>query len=326
MQFRLTRMVIVVVGLAVATAACGKYSLGSIRSLKAFKDGATLYAKGDYPGAAGKFQESITHNPDFGFSYFYLGNSYDNMYRATRAGDPENDSLLPRAAENYRLAIDKLENSEESQAAQIRKLAFEYLIAVYGPDKLDDFDRAEPVARELIAYEPNEPGNYQLLGRLYEAQGDVEQAEAMFQEAIEARPDAPLSYQLLAHFYNRQGEFDKTMDAFQQRAQLEPNNPEAWHTMGTFYYEKVYLDEAVERDQAIEYIEAGVAADDRALDLNPDYYEAVTYKAMLMGLRASKETTRAAQEKYLAEAEALRERAVEIQNKQGTEVAVPAAN
>lgn len=327
MQFRLARMVVVVVGLAVATTACGKYSLGSIRSLKAFKDGAALYAKGDYPGAAEKFQESITHNPDFGFSYFYLGNSYDNMYRATRAGDPENDALLPRAAENYRLAIDKLADSEEPQAAQFRKLSFEYLIAVYGADKLDDFSKAEPVAKELIEYEPNEPGNYHLLARLYEDQGDIEQAEATFRRAIEVRPDSPLSYQLLAHFYNRQGEFDKTMEAFQQRAELEPNNPEAWHTMGTFYYEKVYLDQAVERPQAIEYIEAGVAAEDRALSINPDYYEAVTYKAMLMGLRASKETTRAAQEKYLAEAEALRERAVEIQNKQqGLADAVPAAN
>ena len=48
MQFRMTRMVVLVAGLAVATGACGKYSIGSIRSLKAFKDGAALYEKGDY--------------------------------------------------------------------------------------------------------------------------------------------------------------------------------------------------------------------------------------------------------------------------------------
>lgn len=326
MQFRLTRMAVIVVGIAVATTACGKYSLSSIRSLKSFKDGAELYAKGDYPGAAAEFQDSIAHNPEFGFSYFYLGNSFDNMYRATRAGDAENDALLPRAAENYRLATDKLEGSTEPQAAQIRKLSFEYLIAVYGTDKLDDFSQAEPAARALIAYEPNEPGNYQLLGRLYEGQGDIEQAEAMFLEAIQVQPDSPLSYQLLAHFYNRQGEFDKTMEAFQQRAELEPNNPEAWHTMGTFYYDKVYQDQSVERPQAIAYIESGVTAEDMALDLNPDYYEAVTYKSMLLALRASKETSRAVQEKYLAEAAVLQERAVEIQNKQGSAVAVPEAN
>jgi tetratricopeptide (TPR) repeat protein len=324
MQFRITRMVVLVAGLAVATSACGKYSLSSIRSLKAFKDGAGLYQKGDYPGAAAKFEESISHNPDFGFSYFYLGNSVDNMYRPGRRGEAANDALLPKAAENYRLAIDKLAGSEEPQAAQFRKLAFEYLIAVYGADKLDDFSKAEPVARELIAYEPNEPGNYQLLARLYEDQGDYEQAEAMFLKAIEVNPNAPLGHQLIAHYYNRQGEFDKTMAAFLKRAELEPNNPEAWHTMGHYYYEKVYRDTSVPRDQAIAYLQSGLEAEDRALGINPDYFEAVTYKSLLLALQASRSPNPADQKRLLGQAAELRARAVELQNKQGAPV--PAAN
>ena len=289
MQFRFARMIVLVAGLAVATSACGKYSLSSIRSLKAFKDGATLYQKGDYPGAAAKLEESLSFNPDFGFSYFYLGNSYDNMYRPVRKGEAANDALLPKAAENYRLAVDKLAGSEEPQAAQFRKLAFEYLIAIYGSDKLDDFSKAEPVARELIAYEPNEPGNYQLLARLYEEQGDYEQAEAMFLKAIDVRPDAPLGHQLLAHYYNRQGEFDKTMEEFAKRAELEPNNPEAWHTMGHYYYEKVYRDASVPRERAIEYLKSGMEAEDKALAINPDYFEAVTYKSLLLAMQANRE-------------------------------------
>ena len=302
MQFRFARMIVLVAGLAVATSACGKYSLSSIRSLKAFKDGATLYQKGDYPGAAAKLEESLSFNPDFGFSYFYLGNSYDNMYRPVRKGEAANDALLPKAAENYRLAVDKLAGSEEPQAAQFRKLAFEYLIAIYGSDKLDDFSKAEPVARELIAYEPNEPGNYQLLARLYEEQGDYEQAEAMFLKAIDVRPDAPLGHQLLAHYYNRQGEFDKTMEEFAKRAELEPNNPEAWHTMGHYYYEKVYRDASVPRERAIEYLKSGMEAEDKALAINPDYFESVTYKILLLAMQANRERSPAEQNRLLAEA------------------------
>jgi len=320
MQFRFARMIVLVAGLAVATSACGKYSLSSIRSLKAFKDGATLYQKGDYPGAAAKLEESLSFNPDFGFSYFYLGNSYDNMYRPVRKGEAANDALLPKAAQNYRLAVDKLAGSEEPQAAQFRKLAFEYLIAIYGSDKLDDFSKAEPVARELIAYEPNEPGNYQLLARLYEEQGDYEQAEAMFLKAIDVRPDAPLGHQLLAHYYNRQGEFDKTMEEFAKRAELEPNNPEAWHTMGHYYYEKVYRDASVPRERALEYLKSGMEAEDKALAINPDYFEAVTYKSLLLAMQANRERSPAEQKRLLAEAAELRERAVALQNKQGSTV------
>jgi tetratricopeptide (TPR) repeat protein len=324
MQFRITRMVVLVAGLAVATSACGKYSLSSIRSLKAFKDGASLYQKGDYPGAATKFEEAIAQNPEFGFSYFYLGNSLDNMYRPGRRGEAANDALLPKAAQNYRLAIDKLAGSQEPQAAQFRKLSFEYLIAAYGKDKLDDFSQAEPVARELIAYEPNDPGNYQLLARLYEDQGDYEQAEAMFLKAIEVNPNVPLGHQLLAHYYNRQGEFDKTMASFLKRAELEPNNPEAWHTMGHYYYEKVYRDTSVPPQQAMTYLQSGLQAEDKALSINPDYFEAVTYKSLLLALQANRERNPAEQKRLLAASAELRERAVELQSKQGAPV--PTAN
>ena len=246
------------------------------------------------------------------------------MYRPSRRGEPANDAFLPKAVENYRMAIDKLAGSEEPQAAQFRKLSFEYLIAAYGSDKLNDFSKAEPVAKELIALEPNEPGNYQAAGQLYEDQGDYEQAEAMFLQAIEVNPNAPLAHQLIAHYYNRQGEFDKTMAAFQKRAELEPNNPEAWHTMGTYYYEKAYRDSTVSREQALTYIQAGIQAEDKALAINPDYFDAVSYKSLLLALQANKERSPAEQKRLLAEANELRDRAMELQTKQGAPV--PASN
>lgn len=325
MQFRLTRMVVLVAGLALAmtaTSACGKYSLGSIRSLKAFKDGLALYTKGDYRTATTKFEESIGHNPDFGFSYFYLANSYDNQYRSSRRGEAENDALLPKAADYYRQSIEKLAPlAEDPQAAEFRKRSFEFLIALYGSDKLDDFSKAEPVAKELIQFQPSDPGNYQLLGRLYEDQALYDQAEAMFTQAIEVKPSDALGYQLLAGYYNRRGEFDKTMANFLKRAELEPNNPEAWHIMGTYYYDKVYRDQSVPREAGIEYLLKGIESEDKALSLNPDYLEAVSYKELLIRLRANKERDRAVINKLVAEADALQKRGQEIQARQGAAAA-----
>jgi hypothetical protein len=114
------------------------------------------------------------------------------------------------------------------------------------------------------------------------------------------------------------------MAAYQRRAELEPNNPEAWHTMGVFYYEKVYRDPSVETAQAIAYLQSGTEAEDRALAINPDYFEAVTYKSLLLALQANRERSPAEQKRLLAEAAELRARAVELQNKQGA--AVPTAN
>jgi tetratricopeptide (TPR) repeat protein len=323
MQFRFTRMIVLVVGVAVATSACGRYSWSNLRSAKAFKDGLALYSGADYRGAIDEFEHAVGTNPGFqaaGFAYFYLGNSHDMLYRPARKGEPENDAHLGEAVDYYRQAIDQLASSDMEQAPEFRKRSYEYLISAYGPDKLDDFSMAEPLARELISIEPEEPSNYQALARLYEEQGMYEEAEQMFAQAIEVRPDDPAGYQLLAGYFNRQGEFDKTIEAFMKRAELEPNNPEAWHTMGTYQYEKVFRDKSLTRDQASAYIEAGLEAEDKALELNADYFEAVTFKNLLLRLKANLERNPAAQRALLEEADELRERAEALQARQAGEL------
>src|SRR5690349_12115712 len=97
MQFRFARTVVLVAGLAIATTACGRYSIGSIRSAKAFQDAIGQYQGGRFAEASANFEEAIRLNPDFGFSYFFLGNSYDKLYRPTRKGEAENDAYLTRA-------------------------------------------------------------------------------------------------------------------------------------------------------------------------------------------------------------------------------------
>lgn len=323
MQSRFTRMALFVIGMGLATAACGQYSIGNIRALKAFKDANAAYAKGDYRAALPLYEQAIQHNPDLGFAYFFIGNSYDKLYKPSRKGEAENDAYLPKAVENYRLAIEKLKGATDPQGVQFRKLSYEYLIAAYGSDKLNDFNQAEPIAKELIALEPNEPTNYQALGRLYEDQGRYDEAEAMFIKAAEVNGGDPLGYQLLAGFYNRQGNFDKTMEAFQKRADLEPTNPEAWHTMGTYYFEKVQRDRRVSPAQAKTYLTAGIAAENKALDLNADYFEALTFKSLLLGLQAQLERDPATVKRLLSEAGELRDRAMDVQKKQ--QAAAPAA-
>lgn len=316
MQFRSTRLIVLVVGLGLATSACGKYSINNIRSLKAFKDGNDLYSKAEYKAAVDRYQQAVELNPDLGFTYFFLGNSYDKLYKAAKKGDPENDAYLPKAVENYKLATEKLTNASDPQQVQFRRLAYEYLIAAYGPDKLNDFAQAEPVAKELIQVEPDEPGNYQALARLYEDQGCYDDAEAMFKKAAEVRPSDALGYQLLAVYYNRQGQFDKTMAALQERADKEPNNPEAWHTMATYYFDKVQRDKRLSKDEAKGYVMKGLEADDKALSLNDEYFDAITYKSLLLRLEANQEKDPGVQKKLLADADQLRTKALALQAKQ----------
>lgn len=318
MQSRFTpiRALVLVLLVAVATSACGRYSIGNLRALMAFKEGNQLYGKADFANAIQRYEEAVRHNPDMGIVYFFLANSYDNLYRPGRTDDAEGEANLRKAVENYNKAIQIISDDEPS-GAQIRKLSYEYLIAAYGPDKLNDFEQAEPIAKRLIDMEPNDIGNYVTLGTLYEDQGRYEEAEAYFLKATEIRPNDPQGYIYLAGYYNRQGDFDKTMAAWEKRAEIEPNNPEAHHTIATWLYEKAFKDFTISNATKRQYIERGIAAEDAALALHADYIEALTFKNILLRMKANMERDRKVIDSLIAEADRLRNRAMELQKIQG---------
>jgi tetratricopeptide (TPR) repeat protein len=316
MRWQSTRVLILVAGLGLA-AGCGKYSINNLRATQAFQTGNMEYQRGEWESAIAEYNRAVTFNPDLGYAYFFMGNSYDNLYRPMRRGEPDNDAYLDRAVENYRLAIEKLKDNDEPQAGRILELSYEYLIAAYGTDKLNDIDQAVPVAQDLIATQPNEPSNYQALGKLYEENGLYEEAEEMFLKAIEVKTDDPLSYEVLAGYYARQGEFAKSMDALQRRADMEPNNPEAWHTLGARYSEEALKNTSLSRAEAQDMVMKGIEAEDRALAINPDYFEALAFKNILLRQQANYETNPARQQQLLSEADTIRARASELQKKQG---------
>ena len=94
--------ILAVMFLAAATTACGQF--GNLKARKHLKDANALYAQADYREAAVQYEEAIKSDPDMIQAYFYLGNSYDNMYKPARKGEAENDALLPKAVKNYEIA------------------------------------------------------------------------------------------------------------------------------------------------------------------------------------------------------------------------------
>jgi tetratricopeptide (TPR) repeat protein len=252
----------------------------------------------------------VALDPTMGDAYFFLGNSYDNQYRATKKGDAKNDELLTKAIADYKTA------SEKASDPKIRRLSMDYLVAAYGPDKLNDPGQAEPIILKMIQMDPKEPVNYFGLAKIYEDNGDYDKAEEQLIKARDEAPNNPAVYMQLAGFYNRQGQFDKTMDALKARAQHEPNNPEAYYTMATYYWEKAYKDFTTPQAQKIEYTQAGIEAVDKALQLKPDYFEALTYKNLLLRVQANLEKDPAKQQALLREADQFRDKAQQVRSKQ----------
>jgi len=303
----LTLAVIVAAGAALT--GCGQ--VNKLRARQAVKDANPMYQGGDYKGALDKYEQALQLDPTMGDIYFFVGNSYDNLYRPARQGEAANDEFLTKAIENYKKAA-----SLEETSTPIRKLSLEYLVAAYGPDKLNDPAQSEPIVQQMIELDPSEPTNYFALGRIYEDSGDYERAEETYLKAKEVRPNEPTVYTTLAGFYNRQGDFEKTIQALQERTAKEPNNPEAHQMVATFYWDKVYRDFRLADAEKQQFVQAGIDEVDKAIQLKNDYVEAITYKNLLLRLQANMEKDLTKQRALIRQADQLRDQALELRKQQ----------
>jgi tetratricopeptide (TPR) repeat protein len=305
-------------GSLTSTVGCAK--VGEIKAKKAFKSANQAYQQQDYKKAADLYEETVAADPNLDSAYFFLGNSYDNQYKPSKKGDAANDGLLQKAVDNYQKAAEKLSASSKPDDKKLGTLSLQYLVAAYGPDKLSDPAKAEPVVQKMIQLEPGEPSNYFALAKIYEDAGAYEEAEKVLQQAKVAKPTDPAVYMTLAGYYNRQGHFDKTIEALEERAAKEPNNPEAFYTIATYYWDEAYRDFKLKEAEKRAFVGKGVEAVDHALQIKPDYMEALVYKNLLLRLQANLEKDPAKQQQLIKDADKLRDKAQELRKQKAAGV------
>ncbi len=282
--------------------------LDQLRALRVIKDAHTQYQRADYEAAAELYEEVLANDPNLVEAYFYLANSYDQQFRPALRGEPENDRMLDLAIENYILS------AERQTYLELQTLSLQYLVAAYGPDKANDPASSEPVLQTMIETDPENPENYYALARLYEDSGLYTEAEEVLLQVTTERSEDPTAYLQLAGFYRRNEQFEQTIEAVRRRAELEPDNPEAYYTISTYYWEKAFRDFTLDDDQEMEYVTLGIAEADKALELNPDYIEALTYKNILLRMQANLTSNVRERRDLIDLADELRDRAQELQD------------
>jgi tetratricopeptide (TPR) repeat protein len=294
---------------------CAK--LNEVKAMRSYKEANKTYQAQDYKKSAQLYADTIAAAPDDDRvtpAYFFLANSLDNQWKPSKKGEPENDKLLNDAVANYQKAAEKLMKSDNADYKKLGKLSLQYLVASYGTDKLNDPAKAEPVLINMIQQEPTDTTLYTQLAKLYEDAGAYDAAESVLLRAKNTHPDSGV-YMQLASYYNRQGQFDKTMEALQERAAKEPNNPEAFYTIATFYWDEAYRDFKLKDAQKKEFVDKGMEAVDKALQIKPDYIDALVYKGLLLRLKANLEPNHDKAMEMIKDAEKLSNQANDLRKK-----------
>ena len=181
-------------GLLGLAATIGCSQVGMVQARRDFKAANAAYQQQDYKKAADLYEQTLKEDPTLSKAYFYLANSYDNQFKPSRKGDAANDALLEKAVNNYQLCADKLQGSADPVDKQLAVRSLEYLQAAYGPDKLNDPAKAEPIVQKMIQSDPGEPANYFVLAKLYEDAGAYPEAEQTLLNAKAAKPSDPAVY------------------------------------------------------------------------------------------------------------------------------------
>jgi tetratricopeptide (TPR) repeat protein len=296
----------------------GCTKVGQLKAMKSLKAANAAYKQQDYKLASDLYEETVQADPNQAVAYFYLANSYDQQFKPSKKGEPANDALLTKAAQNYQTAAEKLSASEKPDDKKLSQLSLQYLVAVYGPDKLNDPAKAEPVVQHMIQLDPSETTNYFALAKIYEDAGAYDNAEQMLQKAKEAKPNDPDVYSQLAGYYNRQAQFEKTIEALEQGATKQPNNPEAFYKIATYYWDEAYRDARLKPEQKKEFVQKGLAATDQALKIKSDYMDALVYKGLLLRLQANMEKDPKKQAELIKQAGELHDKAEELRKKKAT--------
>jgi tetratricopeptide (TPR) repeat protein len=144
----------------------------------------------------------------------------------------------------------------------------------------------------------------------------VEFLEGLLRE----RPDDARLVAQIASLYANQGDFPNALKWFERRAELDPANKESWYTIGVLCWERSYKGGVmVSTEERRQLIDQGFAALERAIAIDPDYFEALSYVNLLhrelARVQAEGNDYAAAQESIKA-ADGYLKRALEARKKQ----------
>ena len=94
-----------------------------------------------------------------------------------------------------------------------------------------------------------------------------------------------------------------------QRPPRDPLTPEAHHRLAQQYWQTANADMTLTPEQKLDTIAKGIAAEDRALAMNPDYVPSIAYKSIFLRMQANITGDPEQQQVLLRQADELNEKA-----------------
>ena len=303
-----------------------------IQAKAAFKDGNKLYKEEDYRGAIKEYERAVALKPDFAEAHAYLASAHQSLYRPGR-DDAENKMHLEKAIEHYEKSLE-VNTRDTPNLEAVRVTALGALTGIYSDPPVEDFKKALEYAEELVKDNPDDTKNMYAMANLYEKFNQVDDAEGTYLRVVRDNPDDPKACGALSAFYNkplwdregnvwtdesqgaRASRFEDAIQTMEHCATLDPEDPSGYYKVATFFWDKAYRDHSITEEEKNEYADLGIEAVDKALAIQPDYWEAIISKGLLFRVKAQVAPTRSDRKTYLEQAQILQKQAMDLRKEQ----------
>jgi tetratricopeptide (TPR) repeat protein len=121
----------------------------------------------------------------------------------------------------------------------------------------------------------------------------------------------------LAAFYNKplwdgKSKFDQAIETLERCAGLDPTDPSGYHKVASYYWDKAYRDPLLPDATKADYVEKGLTQINKALEIKPDYWEAIIYKGLLYRVKAQLARNPKDRQQLLEQAATLQKQAMEL--------------
>jgi tetratricopeptide (TPR) repeat protein len=160
-------------------------------------------------------------------------------------------------------------------------------LALYHPGSEHPKDKEYAVKgieafEHTLALTPPSPEVREKTERYYlsflDSTGDKDKAIAYLEKQLAGRPSDLALINQIATLYQKKGDFTKALEYFKKRADMDPGNKEAWYTLGVNCWARSYHGkESVSQEEREQVVDQGIVALDKALAIDPNYFEALSY-------------------------------------------------
>ncbi len=231
---------------------------------------------------------------------------------------------------NYPSALASYENAsrlDPSQTKLQKNIGLAYM-AMYQPGSKHPKDlefaaKAIENLKTYLAAHPEDKRANEFLVSMYLSTDRYDDAIAFYKQRLQTTPNDTKAIQSLAAMYFKKGDFKQGFEWLNKRTALEPDNPEAYVMIGVQAWDRSYHYPDIDPATRTQIVDTGLHAVEKALQLKPENFDALTYINLLYREKAKVETDPAKQQEDIAAADRYRQQALELRKKAAATTPTP---